>query len=219
MPRQIVVRISWTHSSPTEMASFAHGVAAAISKNAVTFPSPAVSSNDLDDAANRVEMAYANRMNGALAKTELDNADTALDKLLHDEGGYVNSVAKGNKAIIQLAAFVPISDANTASVVPATPNAGKITGNAAALTIETNKVNGAESYCWIIFLDTPVTAVVADTYIKLPAAPVIIIPNGHLRETLHNVIPAGTRISVQVLAQNSAGKSGFSPLVSITVGG
>ncbi len=219
MPRQIVVRISWTHSSPTEMASFEHGVAAAISNNAETFPAPSVSSSDLDEAANRVEMAYANRMNGPLAKTELDDADTTLDMLLHNEADYVNSVARGNRSIIQLAAFIPTSDTNTTPVVPQTPNAAKITGTAAALTIETAKVNGADSYCWLIFLDSPGAASVGANYIKLPAAPVIVIPNGHLRETLHNVIPAGTNISLQVLAQNTAGKSGFSPLVSFTVGG
>jgi hypothetical protein len=50
------------------------------------------------------------------------------------------------------------------------------------------------------------------------SGPAIVIPDGTTRETLHNVIAAGTKITVQVLAQNTAGKSGFSAAVTFTVG-
>lgn len=219
MPRKIVVRVTWDESHPPDMASFAHGVADALRNNTETFQTPDVSPDDLDAAANRVDLAYARRMNGPAAKTELEEADTALDDLLHTEATYVSGVAKGNKATIQLSTFVPTSDVNTPATAPATPGAARISGNAAELSLIIDAVPGATSYCWLIFLDAPVTATVGSNYISLPAARVIIIPNGHARETLRNIIPAGTKISVQVMAQNAAGKSAFSALVSLNVGG
>ncbi|MEP6467168.1 MAG: hypothetical protein ABJB05_12740 [Parafilimonas sp.] len=219
MSKPIVVLISWDNEKPTQMASFAHGVAQNIANNATTFPTPPVTPQNLDIAANRVELAYANRLNGPVAKTELQTADNALDVLLHQMAAYVNTVANGNASIIQIAGFKASSNQRLPATVPATPDAPKISGNAAALHLETNKVNGAVSYCWLIFTGEPASASITADCIILPAAAVIIIPDGHLREDLHNIIPAGTKISVQVLAQNAAGKSGFSPLISFTVGG
>jgi hypothetical protein len=218
MTKPIVVLISWDNEKPTQMASFAHGVAQSIANNAATFPTPPVTHQALDIAANRVELAFANRLNGPLAKTELQNADSALDVMLHQMAAYVNGVANGNASVIQTAGFKASSNQRLPATVPATPNAPKISGNAARLRIETNKVNGAISYCWLIFTGEPASATITADCIILPGA-AMVIPDGHLREELHNLIPAGTKISVQVLAQNAAGKSGFSPLISFTVGG
>lgn len=93
------------------------GVADAMATNAAVFASPAVLPKDLDDAATALELAYANRLNGPLAK------------------------------------------------------------------------------------------------------PAFVLANAHYKEDLHNVIPAGTSITVVVMAYNSAGQSGFSGPVSFTVGG
>jgi len=219
MTKPIVVLISWNNQKPTQMAAFAHGVAQNIAKNATTFPTPPVTHQNLDLAANRVELAYADRLNGPQAKTELQTADNALDVMLHQMADYVNTVANGDTAIIQMAGFKASSNQRLPATVPATPDAPKISGNAARLRLETNKVNGAVSYCWLIFTGEAASASITADCIILPGTPAIIIPDGHLREDLHNLIPAGTKINVQVLAQNAAGKSGFSPLISFTVGG
>lgn len=219
MEKQIVPLISWDTAKPTQMASTAQGVAQGLSNNSDIFPSPPVAPDTINTAANRVTLAYANRFNGPLAKTELQTADDELDIMLHVTADYVNGVAKGDAATIQKAGFKASSNKRLPATTPATPNAARISGNAAALHIETDKVDGAATYCWLIFTGEPATASVNADCIILPAAPLIIIPDGHLHEDLHNLIPAGTKITVQVLAQNAAGKSGFSPAVSFTVGG
>ena len=68
MSKPVLVLMNWNHMPPTQMASLAHGVADAISKNAATFTSPVVLPNDLDAAATALELAYANRLNGPVAK-------------------------------------------------------------------------------------------------------------------------------------------------------
>ncbi len=217
MPKPIVVLMTWIHQNPLDMAALATGVAQKLSQNSAMFPSPPVTPSDLSAAANAVTAAYANRMNGPAAKTALDQADAELDEILHIEAAYVNTIANGDKATIEISGFTATSDSRKPATVPDTPDAPKISGNASALHLETNN-SSADSFCWLIFTDTPVTPSVSGTHITLPAAPVIVIPNGHFREDLLNVIPAGAKIAVQVLAQNTAGKSGFSPLVTFMVG-
>ena len=216
MPKPIVVLMTWIHQNPLDMAALAIRVAQDLTENAATFPSPPVTPESLAAAANDVTIAYGNRMNGPAAKTALDQADAILDEMLHMEAGYVNTVANGNKATIEASGFTATSDSRKPATVPATPAAPKISGNASALHLETD--NDADSFCWLVFTDAAVTPTVTGSHITLPAAPVTIIPNGHFREDLLNTIPAGTKIAVQVLAQNAAGKSGFSPLVNFMVG-
>ena len=221
MAKPIVVLMNWNHMAPTQMASFAHNIAAKMNLLTVKLsdpPTPPVTPEQMNDAANRLELAYANRMNGAEAKTEFQNADAALDDLLHEHGGYVNTVSDGDKVIIEAFGFTATSDSRKKAVVPDVPVAPKISGNAAELHLQIPAVAGAVSYCWIIFTGEATQATVTDTHITLSGA-AIIIPDGAARETLRNVIPAGTKISVQVLAQNAAGKSAFSPLITYAVGG
>jgi hypothetical protein len=219
MSKPVVALISWSSAKPTQMAAFAQGISQSLTTNAAAFPHPPVTAVNLAAAASRLQLAYANRLNGPQAKTELAAADAALDDMLHQLATYVTIVANGSAAVIQSAGFKASSSDRLPATVPETPDAPAISGNAAALRIETGKVTGASTYCWLIFTGQPATAAVTADCISLPAAPVMIIPDGHLREDLHNLIPAGTKISAQVLAQNAAGKSGFSPLVSFTVGG
>jgi hypothetical protein len=218
MTKPTVALISWDNEKPTQMAAFAQGISQSLTTNATVFLHPPVTPATLATAGTRLQLAYANRLNGPQAKTELATADDAVDTMLHQLASYVTIVANGNAAVIESAGFKASSSGRLPATVPATPDAPKVSGNAGLLHLQTNKVNGATSYCWLIFTGEAATATVTNDCISLPAAPVIIIPDGHLHEDLHNLIPAGTRISVQGLAQNAAGKSGFSPLVSFTVG-
>ncbi len=220
MAKLIVVLMNWIRMSPLQMAAFAHNIAAKMSPPNVKIPdspTPPFTPAQMDDASDRLELAYANRMNGAEAKTEFENADTALDGMLHDDAGYVNTVAAGNKVIIEAFGFTATSNSRNKAVVPAVPVAPVISGNASAVHLQIPSVPGADSYCWVIFTGDATVATVAETHIVLSGA-AIVIPDGTTREVLRNIIPAGTKISVQVLAQNTAGKSGFSPLISFTVG-
>ena len=217
MSKPIVVLMNWIHVPALQMASLAHNVSAKLAAASTTFPSPTVTPAVLNTAATRLELAFANRMNGAAAKTEYETADTALDTLLHTEAAYVNGIANGNAATIEAAGFTATSNSRNRAVVPATPNAPSVNGNAAALHLQIPSVPGAESYCWVIFTGEATSATIADTHIVL-GGPAIVIPDGITREVLHTVIAASTKITVQVLAQNTAGKSGFSSAVNFTVG-
>ena len=217
MSKPIAVLMNWIHMPATEMAAFAHNTSAKMNGNP-NFPKPDVPYADMDAAADRLELAYANRMNGDAAKTEYENADEALDTLLHQQAAYVNGIANGDAAIIESAGFVTTAQSRKKAVVPAVPDAPQISGNAPGLHLQIPAVTGAKTYCWVIFTTgDKSTATVAATHIVLPEA-AIVIPDGATRETLRGVIAAGTTITVQVLAQNAAGKSGFSTQVSFTVG-
>ncbi len=220
MSKPTAVLMNWNHMPPTQMAALAHGVADAIANNAATFPSPKPTPQELDGAATALELAYANRLNGPLAKTTFENADEALDTLLHQEADYVNGIANGDKSIIQTAGFTATSDVRLPKTIPATPNAPKISGNAGVLRIETNNVTGATTFCWLVVTDVKSVQPpgVGSNYFSL-TTPAIVISNGHFREELHNALPAGTTITVMVMAFNTAGQSGFSSPVSFTVGG
>jgi hypothetical protein len=217
MGKPIQVLISWSKVPPLQMASLAHNVSAKLTLNVSAFPSPPITPANLDSAANVLELAYANRMNGNAAKIAFETADKGVDEALHILADYVNNIANGVAATIELAGFTATSNDRHAAVVPATPAAPKVTGNAAALHLQVDRVPGAESYCWVIFTGEVSSVTVAETHITLSGAG-IVIPDGLTRETLHNSFPAGTRVTVQVLAQNTAGKSGFSAAVSFTVG-
>ncbi len=216
MAKPIVVLMNWTKMSPIQMAAFAHNIASRIPA-ASKSSSPPVAPEDLTNAATRLELAYANRMNGAEAKTEFEAADKALDELLHEVAAYVNSNANGDAVIIEAAGFTATSNERKPATVPAVPNAPGITGNASALRLQIASVAGATSYCWVIFTGETSSATVAETHITLSGAATV-IPGGKTREVLRNVVAAGTKITVQVLAQNAAGKSGFSTPVGFTVG-
>jgi len=217
MAKPIVVLMNWNNMTPVEMASLAHNISAKLAADTSTFPAPAVAPASLSAAASRLELAYANRMNGAAAKTEFEAADTALDELLLTGAAYVTSLANGNVVIIEASGFTASTNSRKTTVVPAAPNAPKISGNAGALHLTIPAVQGAASYCWIISLGDAAMASVADTHIVLSGAATV-IPDGTTREVLRNVLAPGTKVAVQVLAQNTAGKSGFSTPVSFTVG-
>jgi hypothetical protein len=219
MAKFITVLMTWIKMTAVQMAAFAHGVSAAMAGN-LNFPSPPVALADMDAAATRLELAWSKRMNGDAAKTELDNADAALDDMLHTQSAYVSAQSKGVASTIESAAFVATSNSRTKAVIPITPGAPKVKGNAAALDFNTPTITGA-TFCWVIFQGTPGTVTIAENRIMISGGTgnTIIIPDGHTHESLHNVIAAGTVITAMVLAQNAAGKSGFSPTVTLTVGG
>ncbi len=217
MTKPIVVLMNWIKMPVTQITALAHNISVKLTVASAIFASPAIPPEILDGAARRLELAYANRMNGAAAKTEFENAETALDEMLHAEAAYVNDVAKGDAAIIEMAGFTATSNIRKPAVIPVAPNAPAITGNAAALHLQIPAVPGADSYCWVIFTDDSTRAAVAETHVELSGAG-IVIPDGISRETLRSVVTPGAKINVQVLAQNTAGKSGFSPAVSFTVG-
>ena len=71
------------------------------------------------------------------------------------------------------------------------------------------------SYTYVIFLGEPVEVEIEDNHLVFPptAQSFLIINDGTTREEIRS-LAAGTKFSVMALAQNSAGKSGWGPLIS-----
>ena len=215
MAKLIEVLFSWTKKAVLNMVSVARYTVQQMTGNP-NFPIPAVSFETLTDAANRAETAYGNRKNGPAARLENINAAANLNELLHLQADYVSTIAGGNETIIVSAGFQATKSSRTPAVIPATPGAPKIkTINGSALQIKLDTVAGADSYAYAIFLDEPVEIEVANNHIIIPVttAPFFIINDGSTREEIRSIAP-GTKFSVQALAQNTAGKSQWGPLVT-----
>jgi hypothetical protein len=212
----ITVLISWARSKALDIVSFALTVGKKMTGNA-NFPTPKVPPAAITAAANRLEAAYAARKNGSEAKLEYEDAFDDLNDKLYAQAGYVDNIADGDAMIIASSGFVASNNARTPSTVPGTPAPPKLKTEAGGiLHLSIDRVPGALSYLYVLFLGEDVFNIeVLDDYIIMPPTLIktIIIPEGGLREDIRGLIP-GTKVHVQVLAQNTAGKSPFSPLVS-----
>ncbi len=217
--KAIVVLISWVRNSALDIVSFALNIVTKMTDN-TNFPKPKVPLTELSDAAHRLEDAYASRKNGMDGKLEYEAALDGLNERLYSQASYVNDIAAGNAQIIASSGFEPSNNARVPATIPVTPNPPKVKplGNG-IMSISTDKVSGASSYLYVIFLgDDVFNITVQDDYILMPPSTIktIIIPEGGLREDIRGLVP-GTKVHVQVLAQNTAGKSPFSAMVSAFV--
>jgi len=212
----ITVLISWVRSSALDIASFATNIVTKMTGNSY-FTTPKVPLADIAAAADRLEKAYTNRKNGQAGKLEYEAALDGLNEKLYSQASYVNGIANGNAIIISSSGFVPSNNERVTATVPTTPNSPKLKTEAGGiLHIAVDKVAGADSYLYVLFLgDDTFNIGVQDDYIMMPSTTIktIIIPDGGMREDIRGLLP-GTKVHVQVLAQNTAGKSPFSALVS-----
>jgi hypothetical protein len=99
--KKIFVKISWNNCQPLKTTSFARGTSTAMDGNAA----PTVKTADMNKAAERVEIAYANRRNGETGKDEFKNASIDLDEKMHDQADYVDNIANGDATMIHSADF------------------------------------------------------------------------------------------------------------------
>jgi hypothetical protein len=218
MPKQIVVKITWSVKKPLLMASFAKEVATDMTGNA-TYPQPPVKPSDLADAAELVIKTYALRNNGAEAKTNFENALSDLDNMLHLQEEYVSHVAAGDTLKIESAGFVATTNERNAAVRPEAPNASKLTAlGGGRLKSSVNKVIGATDYTHIFYTDPDSIIVLDQFHISFSSAKggKFIVATGGLYEEVSG-LPELTKAYVIVVAHNSAGYSNASPAVSIGV--
>ncbi len=218
MPKLVVVLMNWIKMKGSDMAAFARGVVTNMTDN-LNFPTPDVPLTDLTSAAVDVENAYGNRKNSLSGESDLQDAVDILNKLLHDQAYYVNAQAGGTISVIESAGYQTTKNFRSKRDIPATCAAPSVTGNSAKLMLKVPKVPGAASYFWVIYIGAAVTATVNGNVVNFPQAAMLVIPCGKTVEYIRGVIPTGTVINVQVLAQNSAGMGGFSSLINFTVGG
>jgi hypothetical protein len=214
MPKPITVLVSWSKLSALDLSAFGVNVVQHMTGN-VNFPAPAIGLDVLNTASINLQNAYNNRKNGPDAKLEYDTAYDYIDSLLHQQADYVDSIAKGNPALILSAGFDITKSEKTFATVPEAPAAVKLKPEAGGvLNLIIDKVQGASSYMYILYTGEVQNVSVSDNQVVLPAGPqYIIIPEGGTRETVNKLTP-GSKINVTALAQNSAGKSALSPLVN-----
>ncbi len=214
MKRKIIVLISWTKLSVLDYVLFSNTVIFCLTGN-IKFPNLPATMLALKAATDRLQAAYPNRKKGDDEKVEFKNAKKELNALLHKFAEYVNLVADGNEALILSAGFVPSKSTSTHAGIPDCPGMVKLaTVMGGTLIVEVGKVEGAVSYIFLLFLGVDYFIVeVNNNFLTLSPSSIrtILIPDGKLKETVTGLTP-GTIVYVQALAQNSAGKSAFSPL-------
>jgi len=216
MPKTIAVLIPWRAPRKIpDMISFARFVVQQMTGNPY-FETPAVPLATLSSAAANAEVAYNNRKNGAAAKLANESTAQALSDLLSRQANYVNNIAQGNAEVIAGAGYTATKDGRTFAVIPGTPGAAKVVRlNTGGVKLSLDKVAGADSYTYVIFLGEPVRVEIEENHLVFPptAQSFLIINDGTTREEIRSLAP-GTKFSVMTLAQNTAGKSAWGPLIS-----
>ena len=211
---------NWPKIDGQKKAGFATNTVTKMTGNA-SFASPGTTINGgvvltvMTAAANDLAAKYLLRLNGTEAKGQYDTANTLMESLLVKQCDYVKITSAGNSDIIKSSGFNCSKETDTKSVIPPTPGPAMIEiKGGGSIGITTPKVIGADDYCTVIFIGEVTTVLVINQYIFFPNGGVtIVIPKAGLHETISGLTP-GSKVSVLTLAQNAAGKSAFSPIVS-----
>jgi flagellar hook-basal body complex protein FliE len=215
--KKIKVKMSWARATLLQQASFARGIVTAMTGNA-TFPTPAVTLTAMANAATRLETAWANRDNGAVARDELNNASTDLNDKLHTQAEYVDKIANGNDDIIHTAGFISTKPANerlskvAAPMVATAPVIVSLAGGGIKVTVDA--VAGAKVYCFILVLDGAFNVTLINNQLEVPTGTNALIINSTKRTATFKNLPAMKPVQVAVVTINSASVSGFSTVVN-----
>ena len=207
---------TWSPRKPDHMVPFTENVIKKMTGNA-DFPNPPVPTSDLDAANKKTLTAFANRKNGAQAKSELEAAAMVQNAMLVKMADYVSATANGDVTKILSTGFHVTKNTRNKAVVPQMPAAPKLSCSDGNLYLTTDKVPGADSYCWVVYTGEVNSIQVINSQLNVNnLANTILVPAGTTREVVTG-IAAGTKAVVQVLAQNVAGKSNFSSAASMYI--
>lgn len=216
MARTAGVKKNFPAAKPALLAPFMTNVATSMDGNA-NFPDAPVDSKTMNEAAGIVLMAYSNRKNGVMAKEALKTAVTNGLDLLTTQAAYVNTVAGGNVEVITSSGFSATKTSKTKAVTPQTPKPPVLENVNGELSMKISTVKGAASYCWLVFVGAPSSVSITNSQLNFNMqSNVIVVPAGSTRECVRG-LSRGTEVTVQVLAQNTAGKSALSAGVSIGI--
>ncbi len=214
--KKIKVKMSWARATLLQRAGFARGTVTAMTGNA-SFTTPAVALPAMTNAASRLENAWANRENGAVARDELENASTDLDDKLHLQAEYVDKIANGNDDIIHSAGFLSTKPANerlSRSAAPQTSSAPVLVSQSGGnIKVTVDAVAGAKLYCFVLVLDGGFNVNIINNQIEIPANTNTLLINSTKRSVTFKNLPALKPVQVAVVIMNSAGASGFSTVV------
>ncbi len=214
MSKKIRVRISWRKEEPLKMAGVARGTVTAMTGNS-NFTSPEIDLKDVENAATRVENAWANRKNGPVAKDELNNSSNDLDNYLHTQADYVTKIAKGDSTIIHSAGFESTENVamarSTVQEDPEAPICTPLSGG--GMKVNVKGKSKVTNYCFVLVVDGVMNVTIQNSQMIMPAGST----NTHLINSTKHIaiftgLPTLKNIQVAVVYINSAGASGISPV-------
>lgn len=215
--KRIKVKMSWAKATLLQEASFARGTVTAMTGNA-TFLTPAVTLTAMTTAASRLENAWANRDNGAVARDELNNAATDLNDKLHTQAEYVDKIANGNDDTIHSAGFIstkPSDERLTRVAAPKATAAPVITAVAGgSIKAVVDAVAGVKVYCFILVLDGSFNITINNGQLEVPTGTNAIVINSTKRSAVFQNLPAMKPVQVGVVTINSTGTSVLSAVAT-----
>lgn len=215
MARRIKTKISWSKKKPLVMASLAHKVSKTIVGNATTFPNPPSEVTSLDATANNVENYYPSRKEGAIAKDKFEKENDLLNSKLYAAAQFVDNIAKGVAETMHLAGFDSTKPNLTSNSLPSSTvilKTNSLPGG--TITVTVDKVDNADSYTYVLVMDSEFRVTVDDDMIVIPKdIEAFIVVSGKRTATFKNLDPQ-RKVSIAVIVNNSKGKSGFSTVAS-----
>jgi len=217
MKKKIWARVNWSTKKALKMASIAHGIAKAMDGNAA-FPAPPIKTADLDVAATRVELAFANRKNGKLGKDELFNSSNELDVMLHYQADYVSITANGDETIIHSAAFETINGNDSlAKTAHPTANVAAVlkAESGGVVKAKVEPVKNARNYCFVMSVDTPINTILVNGQISFDVGAKVFVINSTKSSAVFTGLPKLKTVYVAVIISNANGDSGFSPVSTV----
>lgn len=218
MGKKIIVVQNWTSLKQADVASFAINTAQKMTDNP-NFAKPAIDLETMAATAGQYTIAFGNRLNGKNAREAFMAIKSNLFDLLQQQATYVTSVAGGDTQIITSGGWEASKGSISKKTTPTQPKAPAVAFKNGDLTVSTSTVKGATSYLWVVFLGGAFPINITNNQLDInQSAKYIIVPAGTTRECVRNV-SVGADVTVQVLAQNTAGKSSFSVPVSFHTGG
>ena len=221
MTRKMQVLINWPNLTTPEFLVFALNVYTLLGKTGTVFTNLPVTLLVYKAAYDKLFAVYPLRKNGIEAKQAYEDAYNDLNNMTHSIGGHVNVVANGDETIILSAGFLATKGVYSAAVDPGCPGVVKLTQTKGTpLKMEIMKVNGADSYVYMVYMgiNYPTVIVSANNILLTTASsvPVMIVTSGNTTELIKGLAP-GSHVYVQALAQNAAGKSALGPINDIII--
>lgn len=216
MKKKIIVRINWLASKPLQMAGIARGTVTAMTGN-TQFPTPKVALTAMTTAATRVENAWANRKNGAVAKDELSSSCNDLDVLLHTQGDYVSAIADGDETIIHSAGFEATGSTNSTARIAAptgveAPVLKPLAGG--VIKVKAKPVANTSNYCFILAVDSAINATIVNGQLLMDNGSKVYVINSTKSTVVFNGLPTLKPVNVLFIASNANGDSGFSSVAT-----
>ena len=213
MPRAIRVLRNWDKQNGFKLATAAKEVQTGMTDNS-NFPNPAVPMTGMSTEVTDLFSNYSNRKNGSKAKADYKTSLVTVDTILNKQADYVDDVSKGNKIMTESSGFKVTAGTSSKKPVPAVPGMPTVKNENGELVLTIDAVEFATSYFWIVFIGQPFAFDISggQMWAEKPGD-FIMIPSGTTHEVVRG-LASGTPIAVQVLAQNSAGKSDFTMPIS-----